>query len=67
MHDVCFFTLEAVMDDYNSGVVNSATLDPIFNKNVSLGIPLTATKKVKIFAFPKAITGTQYLTDKRFS
>jgi cytochrome c peroxidase len=67
MHDGRLFTLEAVMDHYNSGIVNSATLDPILNKNGSLGIPLTATEKLKIIAFLKTLTDTQYLTDKRFS
>lgn len=67
MHDGRLFTLEAVMDHYNSGVVNSATLDPILNKNGSLGIPLTATEKSKIIAFLKTLTDSQYLTDKRFS
>ena len=67
MHDGRLFTLEAVMDHYNSGVVNSATLDPILNKNGSFGIPLTATEKLKIIAFLKTLTDTQYLTDKRFS
>jgi cytochrome c peroxidase len=67
MHDGRLFTLEAVMDHYNSGVVNSATLDPTLNKNGTLGITLTATEKTKIIAFLKTLTDTQYLTDKRFS
>lgn len=67
MHDGRLFTLEAVMEHYNSGIVNSATLDPILNKNGSLGIPLTAIEKIKIIAFLKTLTDTQYLTDKRFS
>lgn len=67
MHDGRFFTLEAVLNHYNQGVVNSSTLDPILNTNGNLGIELTETDKVKIIAFLKTLTDTEYLTDKRFS
>jgi cytochrome c peroxidase len=67
MHDGRLFTLEAVLEHYNSGVVNSGTLDPILNKNGTLGIPLTATEKTNIITFLKTLTDNQYLTDKRFS
>lgn len=67
MHDGRFFTLEAVLDHYSKGVVNSATLDPILNTNGALGIPLTSSEKTKIIAFLKTLTDNQYLTDKRFS
>lgn len=67
MHDGRFMTLEAVLDHYSSGVVNSATLDSSLNANGTLGIPLTALEKTKIIAFLKTLTDNQYLTDKRFS
>ncbi len=67
MHDGRLFTLEAVLEHYNSGVVASETLDPILNKNGTLGIPLTANEKTKVIAFLKTLTDNQYLTDKRFS
>ena len=67
MHDGRLFTLEAVLEHYNSGVVNSATLDPILNNNGRLGIPLTTSDKTRIIAFLKTLTDNQYLTDKRFS
>lgn len=67
MHDGRFLTLEAVMNHYSSGVVNSSTLDPILNNNGNLGIPLTNSEKLKIIAFLKTLTDNQYLTDKRFS
>jgi cytochrome c peroxidase len=67
MHDGRLFTLEAVLDHYQFGVVQSATLDPILNQNGKLGIPLTNTEKQQIIAFLKTLTDTQYLTDKRFS
>ena len=67
MHDGRLFTLEAVMEHYNSGVVNSNTLDPLLKANGKLGIPLTDVEKIQIIAFLKTLTDTQYLTDKRFS
>jgi cytochrome c peroxidase len=67
MHDGRLFTLEAVMEHYNSGVVNSNTLDPLLKANGKLGIPLTDVEKIQIIAFLKTLTDAQYLTDKRFS
>lgn len=67
MHDGRLFTLEAVLEHYNSGVTASETLDPILNKNGVLGIPLTPAEKTKVIAFLKTLTDNQYLTDKRFS
>jgi cytochrome c peroxidase len=67
MHDGRLFTLEAVMEHYNSGVVNSNTLDPLLKANGKLGIPITEVEKTQIIAFLKTLTDSQYLTDKRFS
>lgn len=67
MHDGRLFTLEAVMEHYNSGVNNSNTLDPLLKTNGKLGIPTTEVEKTQIIAFLKTLTDTQYLTDKRFS
>lgn len=67
MHDGRFGTLESVLEHYNSGVVNSATLDPLLNSNGTLGIPLTPNEKLQLTAFLKTLTDNQYLTDARFS
>jgi cytochrome c peroxidase len=67
MHDGRFLTLDGVLEHYNSGVVNSATLDSSLNRNGRLGIALTTTEKTQLIAFLKTLTDTQYLTDKRFS
>ncbi len=67
MHDGRFLTLDGVLEHYNSGVVNSATLDSSLNRNGRLGIALTTTEKTQLIAFLKTVTDTQYLTDKRFS
>lgn len=67
MHDGRFFTLEAVLDHYSKGLINSATLDPILKNDDELGISLTSSEKTKIIAFLKTLTDNQYLNDKRFS
>ncbi len=67
MHDGRFLTLEAVLDHYSSGIVNSVTLDSSLNNGGTLGIPLTTLEKTKIIAFLKTLTDNQYLTDSRFS
>jgi cytochrome c peroxidase len=67
MHDGRFFTLEAVLDHYSSGMVNTGTIDPLLNSNGTLGIPLTEIEKTKIIAFLKTLTDYEFLTDKRFS
>jgi cytochrome c peroxidase len=67
MHDGRFYSLEAVLDHYSSGMVNSPTLDESLNSNGTLGIPLTGNEKTKIIAFLKTLTDNQYLTDTRFS
>jgi len=67
MHDGRLFTLEAVLDHYDSGIVASATLDAGLSHNGVLGIPLSSDEKTKIIAFLKTLTDTQFLTDHRFS
>lgn len=67
MHDGRFLTLEAVLNHYSNGIVNSATLDPSLNANGNLGIPLTNDEKTKMIAFLKTLTDNEFLTDPRFS
>lgn len=67
MHDGRLFTLEAVLDHYSSGVVNTQNLDASLNNNGTIGIPLTGDEKTKIIAFLKTLTDNQFLTDSRFS
>lgn len=67
MHDGRFMTLEAVLNHYSTGVMNSPTLDASLNNNGMLGIPLTSLEKTKLIAFLYTLTDTQYLTDMRFS
>jgi len=67
MHDGRFSTLEAVLNHYSNGVLDSPTLDPALKANGALGIPLTATEKTKLVAFLKTLTDHEFLTDRRFS
>ncbi|WP_291130119.1 cytochrome-c peroxidase [Flavobacterium sp. UBA7682] len=67
MHDGRFYTLDAVLNHYATGVISSATLDPLLQNNNSLGIPLTESEKTKIIAFLKTLTDIQYLTNPKFA
>ncbi|WP_353086798.1 cytochrome c peroxidase [Flavobacterium sp.] len=67
MHDGRFFTLEAVLDHYSSGVAQTPNLDPLLVNGTTLGIPLTASEKSKLIAFLKTLTDHQYLNDPRFA
>ncbi|VXC40549.1 Cytochrome-c peroxidase [Flavobacterium sp. 9AF] len=67
MHDGRFFTLEAVLNHYANGVVNTQNLDASLNQNGVLGIPLTNNEKVKIIVFLKTLTDNAFLTDIRFA
>lgn len=67
MHDGRFLTLDAVLNHYASGVIDTGTLDPSLQQNGSLGISLTSVQKSKLIAFLKTLTDYQFLTDKRFS
>jgi cytochrome c peroxidase len=53
MHDGRFGTLEAVLNHYKFGVIDSPTLDPILKQNTKLGIALSETEKTQLIAFKK--------------
>jgi cytochrome c peroxidase len=67
MHDGRFLTLDAVMEHYSSQVQATQNLDPVFQKNGSLGIALTADEKTKIIAFLNTLNDKSFLFDKRLS
>ena len=67
MHDGRFFTLDAVLNHYSSGVVNSATLDASLNNSGALGIPLSASEKSKLIAFLKTLTDNEFLTNPKYA
>jgi cytochrome c peroxidase len=59
MHDGRFFTLNQVLEHYNSGIQQSATLDPA----LSTGLPLNGTEKQQLIAFLKTLTDYDLLND----
>ncbi len=67
MHDGRFYTLDAVLDHYSSGVQTSETLDPILNQNGTVGIPLTSDEKSRLIAFLKTLTDDDFLNNPKFS
>lgn len=67
MHDGRFYTLEAVLNHYSSGVFNTQNLDASLNNSGTLGIPLSATEKIQLIAFLKTLTDTEFLTNPKFA
>lgn len=67
MHDGRFYTLEAVLNHYSSGVAVTENLDASLNNSGTLGIPLTALEKLQLIAFLKTLTDTEFLTNPRFA
>ena len=67
MHDGRFYTLDAVLNHYSSGVADTQNLDPSLNNNGTLGIPLAASEKTKLIAFLKTLTDNEFLTNPLLS
>ena len=67
MHDGRFYSLDAVLNHYASGMVDSPTLDPILKQNGALGIALSDTEKSDIIAFLKTLTDEDFLSNPKFS
>jgi cytochrome c peroxidase len=66
MHDGRFETLEEVIEHYNSGIQNSATLDPNI-KSQGVGLGLSTQDKADLIAFLHTLTDTVYLNNPAFS
>jgi cytochrome c peroxidase len=66
MHNGKAKTLEAVIEHYASGVLDSPTLDPLLKQNGVLGIPLSEQEKKQLLAFLKTLTDDVFTRDKRF-
>jgi cytochrome c peroxidase len=67
MHDGRFYTLEDVLEHYNSGVKSHANLDPELKNNVTLGISLSKPEQAQIISFLKTLTDHEFIQDKRFA
>lgn len=59
MHDGRFYTINQVLEHYNSGVKHTNTLDPLLDN----GIPLTSSEKTQIIAFLNTLNDKNLLTD----
>ncbi|PLK44861.1 cytochrome-c peroxidase [Emticicia sp. TH156] len=66
MHDGRFYSLDAVLEHYRSGMVNSATLDASLKQNAKPGIAITDAEKAQLKAFLKTLTDDDFLTNKKF-
>ncbi len=68
MHDGRFWTLDDVLDHYQSGVQNNPTLDPQLKlSDTEFGISLTDDDKTKIIQFLHTLTDQDFLEDRRFA
>lgn len=67
MHDGRFYSLEAVLDHYDTGVTQTENLDPSLNPSGRLGIPLSSIEKTQLIAFLKTLTDNEFLTNPKFA
>ncbi|WP_276346362.1 cytochrome c peroxidase [Daejeonella sp. JGW-45] len=67
MHDGRFFSLEDVLEHYNSGVMDHINLDPELKKDPVRGIALSKTEQQQIISFLKTLTDNEFIRDKRFA
>ncbi|RYU94514.1 cytochrome-c peroxidase [Emticicia agri] len=66
MHDGRFYSLDAVLNHYTDGVIESKTLDGLLMNNETPGIALTKDEKAKLIAFLKTLTDEEFLKNKKF-
>lgn len=67
MHDGRFYTLEDVLEHYNSGVKPHANLDAVLKKSGVNGISLPKKDQSQIISFLKTLTDHEFIQDKRFA
>lgn len=67
MHDGRFTTLEEVVDHYNNGLQESASLDPALQAQIGVGLKLTAQNKTDLVNFLKTLTDYTYLTNPAYA
>ena len=66
MHDGRFQTLEEVIDHYNSGIKQSATVDPTVMNTQATGLFLTEQDKQDLINFMKTLTDDTFLNEPAF-
>lgn len=62
MHNGSIATLDAVLDHYTSGIVQSPTLDPLLQNQIAL----SAADKSKLIAFLNTLNDYEFVKDVRF-
>jgi len=67
MHDGRFKTLLEVVEHYNSGLKNSATIDPALEQTRSTGLRLNNQDKLDLVAFLNTLTDYKLINNKEFS
>jgi len=67
MHDGRFGSLESVLAFYDSGIIDSETLDPLLKNDGNIGIPTTLEERAQLIAFLNTLTDNTFLEDERFS
>jgi cytochrome c peroxidase len=67
MHDGRFKTLEEVIDHYNEGLHNNASLNPALAMTMGTGLMLTDTDKSALLAFLKTLTDTSLIQDSHYA
>lgn len=66
MHDGRFATIDAVIEHYSSGVVNSPTIDPLMEFAFQGGVQLTVTEKTDLKAFLLTLTDDDFVNNPSF-
>jgi cytochrome c peroxidase len=64
MHDGRFRTLDAALEHYNSGVVESESLHPLLKQESEPGIKLTNTEKEALKAFLNTLNDEAFIRNK---
>ncbi|RVU02864.1 c-type cytochrome [Mucilaginibacter limnophilus] len=64
MHDGRFLTLNGVFDHYNAEVQATENLDPLLQKDGTLGIALSVDDRTKLTAFLKTLDDPDFITRK---
>lgn len=67
MHDGLFNTLEEVVQHYNTGLQNSATLDGALEMTLQTGLMLSDQDVADLVAFLHTLTDEELVTDERYS
>lgn len=67
MHDGRFATLEEVLEQYNTGVKVSPTLDELMQYNINPGLSLTEQEKTDLIAFLHTLTDESFLNNEEYA